>query len=264
MIEQITVTLTDGNIRKIDKGINGYELAKLISISLAKEAIAIQVNGQLKDLNYTLISDSNINIIKRKNDEALELIRHDCAHIMAEAVQNLYPGTQVTIGPAIENGFYYDFARDKPFTTDDLPIIEKKMHEIISIDKKFIREIWTRSDAKDYFLNKGETYKAEIIKDLDESTEISIYKQGEWLDLCKGPHMPSTKNIGKGFKLTKVAGAYWRGDSSKKMLTRIYGTAWRNEKELSDYLMQLEEAEKRDHRKLGKDMKLFHFQEVVD
>ena len=261
MTEQITITLADGNKRKIDNGLTGFELAKSISKSLAKEAIAINVNGQIKDLSCSLISDSTVNIIKRENKEALELIRHDCAHVMAEAVQNLFPGTQVTIGPAIENGFYYDFARDKPFTSDDLIVIEKKMHEIISQDKKFDQEVWARKQAIDYFSKKNETYKTELIKDLPETEKITIYKQGGWLDLCRGPHMPSTKHVGKGFKLTKVAGAYWRGNSSNAMLTRIYGTAWRNEKELSQYLKQLEEAEKRDHRILGKEMDLFHFQE---
>jgi len=261
MTEQITITLADGNKRKIGNGLTGFELAKSISKSLAKEAIAINVNGQIKDLSCSLISDSTVNIIKRENKEALELIRHDCAHVMAEAVQNLFPGTQVTIGPAIENGFYYDFARDKPFTSDDLIVIEKKMHEIISQDKKFDQEVWARKQAIDYFSKKNETYKTELIKDLPETEKITIYKQGGWLDLCRGPHMPSTKHVGKGFKLTKVAGAYWRGNSSNAMLTRIYGTAWRNEKELSQYLKQLEEAEKRDHRILGKEMDLFHFQE---
>ena len=261
MTEQITITLADGNKRKIDNGLTGFELAKSISKSLAKEAIAINVNGQIKDLSCSLISDSTVNIIKRENKEALELIRHDCAHVMAEAVQNLFPGTQVTIGPAIENGFYYDFARDKPFTSDDLIVIEKKMHEIISQDKKFDQEVWARKQAIDYFSKKNETYKTELIKDLPETEKITIYKQGRWLDLCRGPHMPSTKHVGKGFKLTKVSGAYWRGNSSNAMLTRIYGTAWRNEKELSQYLKQLEEAEKRDHRILGKEMDLFHFQE---
>ena len=261
MTEQITITLVDGNKRKIDKGLTGFELAESISKSLAKEAIAINVNGQIKDLSYSLISDSTINIIKRENEEALELIRHDCAHVMAEAVQNLFPGTQVTIGPAIDNGFYYDFARDNPFGSDDLIAIEKKMHEIVNQNKKFNQEVWTRSQAINYFSKKGEAYKTELIDDLPETEKIIIYKQGEWLDLCRGPHMPSTKHVGKGFKLTKVAGAYWRGDSSNVMLTRIYGTAWRNEKELLQYLQQLEEAEKRDHRKLGKKMSLFHFQE---
>ena len=199
--------------------------------------------------------------INSENQQKLDIIRHDCAHVLAEAVQSLFPNTQVAIGPTIENGFYYDFAKEKPFTSDDLIIIEKKMHEIINKDKNFKREVWTQKEAIDYFSKKGETYKVELINDIPETEEITIYRQGDWLDLCRGPHSLSTKNIGEGFKLTKVAGAYWRGDSSKTMLTRIYGTAWRNKKELEEYLIQLDEAEKRDHRKLGKEMNLFHFQE---
>ncbi len=198
---------------------------------------------------------------KQNSSESLEIIRHDCAHVLAEAVQNLFPKTQVTIGPTIENGFYYDFARDKPFTSDDLKIIEKEMHKIISKGNNFKREVWDRKKALEYFASKGENYKVELINEIPQTEEITIYKQGEWLDLCRGPHGESTKKIGDGFKLTKVAGAYWRGDSSKTMLTRIYGTAWRNKNELKEYLIQLEEAEKRDHRKLGKEMDLFHFQE---
>ena len=200
-------------------------------------------------------------LINRKSEEELDIIRHDCAHILAEAVQSLFPETQVTIGPTIENGFYYDFARDKPFTSDDLIVIEKKMHEIVDKGENFKREVWTQKKAIDYFSKKGESYKVELIKDIPKIEEITIYRQGDWLDLCRGPHGISTKDIGEGFKLTKVAGAYWRGDSSKTMLTRIYGTAWRNKKELKVYLIQLEESEKRDHRKLGKEMNLFHFQE---
>ncbi len=192
---------------------------------------------------------------------SLDIIRHDCAHVLAEAVQSIFPETLVSIGPTIENGFYYDFAREKPFTSEDLILIEKKMHEIIAKGKKFEKEVWKREEAIKFFSKKGEVYKVELINDIPSSEEITIYKQGEWLDLCRGPHGESTKEIGDGFKLTKVAGAYWRGDSSKKMLTRIYGTAWRNKKELKNYLIQLEEAEKRDHRKLGKEMDLFHFQE---
>ena len=199
--------------------------------------------------------------INRESEEELDIIRHDCAHVLAEAVQSLYPGTQVTIGPTIENGFYYDFFREKPFTSDDLIVIEKKMREIVNKGENFKREVWTQKKAIDYFSKKGETYKVELINDIPEAEEITIYKQGGWLDLCRGPHGLSTKDIGEGFKLTKVAGAYWRGDSSKTMLTRIYGTAWRNKKELKEYLVRLEEAEKRDHRKLGKEMDLFHLQE---
>ena len=203
----------------------------------------------------------NKNLPKKNNNEILDTIRHDCAHVLAEAVQTLYPDTQVSIGPTIENGFYYDFARDKPFTEDDLDIIEKKMHEIIKRGEKFEREVWSREKAIKYFLEKKENYKIELIEEIPEEEEITIYKQGVWLDLCRGPHGNTTKDIGNGFKLTKVAGAYWRGDSSKRMLTRIYGTAWQNKKELKNYLIQIEEAEKRDHRKLGKEMNLFHFQE---
>ena len=200
-------------------------------------------------------------LINRESEEELDIIRHDCAHVLAEAVQSLFPGTQVTIGPTIENGFYYDFSREKPFTSDDLTVIEKKMHKIVDKGENFKREVWTQKEAIDYFSKKGETYKVELINDIPETEEITIYRQGDWLDLCRGPHGLSTKDIGEGFKLTKVAGAYWRGDSSKTMLTRIYGTAWRNKKELKEYLIQLDEAEKRDHRKLGKEMNLFHFQE---
>ena len=199
--------------------------------------------------------------INSENQQKLDIIRHDCAHVLAEAVQSLFPNTQVTIGPTIENGFYYDFARDKPFTSDDLVVIEKKMHKIIDKGENFKREVWTQKEAINYFTEKREFYKVELINDIPGTEEITIYRQGDWLDLCKGPHGLSTKDIGEGFKLTKVAGAYWRGDSSKTMLTRIYGTAWRNKKELKEYLIQLEEAEKRDHRKLGKEMNLFHFQE---
>ena len=200
-------------------------------------------------------------LINRESEEELDIIRHDCAHVLAEAVQSLYSGTQVTIGPTIENGFYYDFFREKPFTSDDLIVIEKKMREIVNKGENFKHEVWTQKKAIDYFSKKGETYKVELVKDIPEAEEITIYKQGDWLDLCRGPHGLSTKDIGEGFKLTKVAGAYWRGDSSKTMLTRIYGTAWRNKKELKKYLIRLEEAEKRDHRKLGKEMDPFHLQE---
>ena len=261
MSNNITITFPDGNTKSVEKGISGFELASQISKSLAKESVAIKIDEKICDLSLPLNNDCKVVIIKRENAEALDIIRHDCAHVMAEAVQSLYPGTQVTIGPSIENGFYYDFARKEPFTISDLPKIEKKMHDIINKAEKFTREVWTRDEAIKFFNNKGEKYKVELIKDLDADEEITIYRQGEWLDLCKGPHMLNTKQIGKGFKLMKVAGAYWRGDSSNAMLTRIYGTAWRNEKELESHLLQIEEAEKRDHRKLGKEMDLFHFQE---
>ena len=261
MNNNITITFPDGNTKSVSKGLSGFELASQISKSLAKESVAIKINNQLQDLSLQIENDCSVEILKRDNSEALEIIRHDCAHVMAEAVQELYPGTQVTIGPAIENGFYYDFARNEPFTLSDLPKIEKKMHEIIQRNENFTREIWSRNEAIKFFKDKKENYKVELIEDLSVDEEISIYKQGSWLDLCRGPHMMSTKQIGKAFKLMKVAGAYWRGDSSNTMLTRIYGTAWANEKDLEEYLLQIEEAEKRDHRKLGKEMDLFHFQE---
>jgi len=261
MSEKITITFPDGNSKTCKSGINGFEIAESISKSLAKESIAIKINSEIFDLKRQIESDAKIQIIKKRDDEALDIIRHDCAHVMAEAVQSLFPGTQVTIGPSIENGFYYDFSCKEPFTVSDLPKIEKKMHEIINKGEKFTREVWSRSEAINFFKDKGEEYKVELIEDLNPEEEISIYKQGEWLDLCRGPHMNNTKQIGKGFKLMKVAGAYWRGDSNNAMLTRIYGTAWRNEKELETHLKQIEEAEKRDHRKLGKEMNLFHFQE---
>ena len=261
MSEKIIITFPDGNKKEVDKGINGLELASQISKSLAKESVAIKINNEIKDISLPINGDASVAILKRDSEEALELIRHDCAHVMAEAVQELFPGTQVTIGPAIENGFYYDFARDEPFTVADLPKIEKKMHDIIQRNKNFIREVWSKEESIKYFKDKGEDYKVELINDLPDNEEISIYKQGDWLDLCRGPHMVSTKQIGKAFKLMKVAGAYWRGDSSNTMLTRIYGTAWATEKDLEQYLLQIEEAEKRDHRKLGREMDLFHFQE---
>ena len=261
MSEKIIITFPDGNKKEVDKGINGLELASQISKSLAKESVAIKINNEIKDISLPINGNASVAILKRDSEEALELIRHDCAHVMAEAVQELFPGTQVTIGPAIENGFYYDFARDEPFTVADLPKIEKKMHDIIQRNKNFIREVWSKEESIKYFKDKGEDYKVELINDLPDNEEISIYKQGDWLDLCRGPHMVSTKQIGKAFKLMKVAGAYWRGDSSNAMLTRIYGTAWATEKDLEQHLLQIEEAEKRDHRKLGREMDLFHFQE---
>ena len=261
MSEKIIITFPDGNKKEVEKGISGLELATQISKSFAKESVAIKINNEIKDISLPINGDASVAILKRDSEEALELIRHDCAHVMAEAVQELFPGTQVTIGPAIENGFYYDFARDEPFTVADLPKIEKKMHDIIQRNKNFIREVWSKEESIKYFKDKGEDYKVELINDLPDNEEISIYKQGDWLDLCRGPHMVSTKQIGKAFKLMKVAGAYWRGDSSNTMLTRIYGTAWATEKDLEQHLLQIEEAEKRDHRKLGREMDLFHFQE---
>ncbi len=264
-MSEIAVTFPDGSIRNYESGTTGMAITESISKSLAKAAIAVRVDGDLWDLTRPLEKNVTFEILKRDADEALELIRHDCAHVMAEAVQELFPGTQVTIGPNIENGFFYDFARDEPFTTEDLPAIEKKMKEIIARGDALIREVWNREAAIKYFKDKGEHYKAEIIEDLPGDEDISIYKQGEgnsaWLDLCRGPHMPTTKHVGIAFKLMKVAGAYWRGDSDNAMLTRIYGTAWRDEKELNAYLTMLEEAEKRDHRRLGREMDLFHFQD---
>ena len=261
--KNIKITLPDGTILDKPQGTTGYDIAMGISESLAKQSIAVEINNELKDLSYPMNKDSSLKILKKDADCALELIRHDCAHVMAEAVQELYPGTQVTIGPAIEHGFYYDFARDKPFTIDDLEKIEEKMHEIIDSETPFEREVWDRKDAVKYFTDLGELYKAEIINDLPDNEEVSIYKQGKWLDLCRGPHLPTTKHVGKSFKLMKVAGAYWRGDENNEMLTRIYGTAWRTDKELKTYLNMLKEAEKRDHRKIGKEMKLFTFDEEV-
>ena len=256
----ISVTLPDGKIRELEKPLSGKDFAKTISNSLAKEVVAMEKDGEMVDISTIIDADCSINLIKLSDPQGLELLRHDCAHVMAEAVQELFPGTQVTIGPAIENGFYYDFFREEPFTTTDLAAIEKKMRQIIKANRPFEREEWPKSEAIEFFNGIGETFKAEIIEDLDEAT-VSIYKQGEWLDLCRGPHLPSTGKIGSAFKLMKVAGAYWRGNSDNEMLSRIYGTAWRNEKELDEHLNFLEEAEKRDHRKLAKVMDLFHFQD---
>ena len=256
----ISVTLPDGKIRELEKPLSGKDFAKTISNSLAKEVVAMEKDGEMLDISSIIDADCSINLIKLSDPQGLELLRHDCAHVMAEAVQELFPGTQVTIGPAIENGFYYDFYREEPFTTTDLAAIEKKMRQIIKANRPFEREEWPKSEAIEFFKGIGETFKAEIIEDLDEAT-VSIYKQGDWLDLCRGPHLPSTGKIGSAFKLMKVAGAYWRGNSDNEMLSRIYGTAWRNEKELDEHLNFLEEAEKRDHRKLAKVMDLFHFQD---
>lgn len=257
---RIQITMPDNSIREYNCGVTGMDIANDISKSLAKASIAIRLNGELSDLSLPIDNDVSIEIVKREHEEALEMIRHDAAHVMAEAVQNLFPGTQVTIGPSIENGFYYDFARNEPFSTDDLASIEKEMRRIVERAAPFVREVWNRDEAIAYFKGKGEMYKAELIEDLPESEDIKIYRQGDWLDLCRGPHMPTTKHVGTAFKLLKVAGAYWRGDSNRAMLTRIYGTAWRTQDELDAYLHQLEEAEKRDHRKLGNEMDLYHFQ----
>lgn len=256
----ITITLPDGATRSYAAGVTGFDIASDISKSLAKAALAVRIDGALSDLSLPIMQDAQIALVTRKDDDALELIRHDCAHVMAEAVQGLFPGTQVTIGPSIENGFYYDFARDEPFSIADLEAIEKEMRRIIERGAPFVREVWDRDTAIAYFTEKGELYKADIIRDLPADEAVKVYRQGDWLDLCRGPHMPTAKHVGTGFKLLKVAGAYWRGDSNNAMLTRIYGTAWRDDKELKAYLTQLEEAEKRDHRKLGQEMDLYHFQ----
>ena len=255
------VQLPDGKKISYSKTVTGHDIAKDISISLAKKALAIQVNDEYKDLSVEISKDSKVKIITLDDDYALELLRHDSAHVMAMAVQQLYPGTQVTIGPVIENGFYYDFAREEPFTDEDLSKIEKKMMEIIDQDPQTRREVWERKKAIDHFKSIGESYKAELIDAIPGNEEISIYFHGDWHDLCRGPHLPSIGRIGKAFKLMKVAGAYWRGDSNNVMLQRIYGTCWKSKKDLDLYLHNLEEAEKRDHRKLGKTMDLFHFQE---
>ncbi|MEP9351979.1 threonine--tRNA ligase [Xanthobacter sp. KR7-65] len=257
----IALTFPDGAKRDYAEGTSGADIAAAISKSLAKKAVAVTLDGQLADLAEPITRDARIEIVTRDDPRAVELIRHDCSHVMAEAVQELWPGTQVTIGPVIENGFYYDFARNAPFTSEDLPVIEAKMREIIARDRPFTKEVWTREEAKRVFAAKGENYKVELVDAIPADQDVKIYKQGEWFDLCRGPHMPSTGKIGNAFKLMKVAGAYWRGDSNNPMLTRIYGTAWQDEKELAAYLHRLEEAEKRDHRRLGREMDLFHFQE---
>ena len=256
-----TITLPDGNNIDFPKKVTGLEVAEKISKSLAKQAMIISVNGELKDLDFVIEKNCSVKIFTSKNAEGLETIRHDTAHILAMAVQELFPGTQVTIGPVIENGFYYDFARKEPFTEDDLKSIEVKMKEIVDRNVKTRREVWNRDKAIKHFREKGETYKAELIESIPQGEEVSIYFHGEWHDLCRGPHLSSTGKIGKYFKLTKVSGAYWRGDSNNEMLQRIYGTSWASQKDLDDYLIRLEEAEKRDHRKLGKEMDLFHFRE---
>jgi threonyl-tRNA synthetase len=257
----ISLTFPDGSSRDFKPGITGRDVAEQISKSLGKKAVAMALDGKVKDLSEPIKADAKIRILTREDPEALALIRHDAAHVMAEAVQELYPGTQVTIGPVIDNGFYYDFARPEPFTPEDLPVIEAKMREIIARDSPFTCEVMDRAGAKKLFAKMGEKFKLELIDAIPEGEEIKIYSQREWLDLCRGPHMTSTGKVGKGFKLLKIAGAYWRGDSNNPMLQRIYGTAWASEEELACYLHQLEEAEKRDHRRLGREMDLFHFQE---
>jgi len=259
--EQVTMTLPDGKAMTFAKGVTGAEIAQAIGPGLAKAALIIMVNGQQWDLFRPIEQDAQIRIITKKDPEALELIRHDMAHILAMAVQALYPGTQVTIGPAIEDGFYYDFARDEAFTPEDLPKIEEQMKQIIKAGLPTRREVWTRDAAINHFKGIGETYKAELIQSIPANEDVSIYWHGDWHDLCRGPHFRTTAEVGDAFRLTKIAGAYWRGDAKNAQLQRIYGTAWRDKKELDEYLHRLEEAEKRDHRKLGREMNLFHLQE---
>ena len=255
------ITLPDGSVRNFDAATNGADIAASIGKSLARDAVALRVNGDLYDLSRIIDTDVNVEIVTRDSEDGLELLRHDAAHVLAEAVKELWPETQVTIGPAIENGFYYDFARAEPFTEDDLAVIEKRMQDIVDRDETIVREQWDRDEAVAFFRGIGEEYKAEIIASIPSDEPITLYRQGEFIDLCRGPHLPSTGKLGKAFKLTHVSGAYWRGDSNNEMLQRVYGTAWANPKQLRKYLLMLEEAEKRDHRRLGKIMDLFHFQE---
>jgi threonyl-tRNA synthetase len=260
-MSDIHLTFPDGAVRAYASGTTGTEVAASIAKSLAKKSLAMKLDGVLTDLSDPISADARFELVTRESPEALELIRHDAAHVLAEAVQALWPGTQVTIGPVIENGFYYDFFRNEPFTPDDFAAIEKKMREIIARDAPFTKEVWDRDTTKAVFKEKGEAFKVELVDAIPADQTIKIYKQGEWFDLCRGPHMPSVGKVGDAFKLMKVAGAYWRGDANNPMLTRIYGTAWRTKEELDAYILQLEEAEKRDHRRLGREMDLFHFQE---
>jgi len=257
----VTLTFPDGARREFPPGTTGLDIAKGISPSLAKRTVAMALDGVVTDLADPIERDAAIEFLTREDPRALELIRHDAAHVLAEAVQTLWPGTQVTIGPVIENGFYYDFFRNEPFTPEDLPVIEKKMREIVTRDKPFTKELWSRDKAKARFRDMGEQFKVELVDAIPEDQEIKIYRQGDWFDLCRGPHMTSTSKVGNAFKLMKVAGAYWRGDSNREMLSRIYGTAFAGQEQLDAYLKQMEEAEKRDHRRLGREMNLFHFQE---
>ena len=263
MIRMVAITLPDGSKREFDKPVSGADVAADIGPGLAKAALAVRVGGEMKDLSTVIDADAEITIVTAKDEDTLELLRHDCAHVMAEAVKELFPGTQVTIGPNIENGFYYDFARDEPFVPEDLEKIEARMHEIVKRDEPVTREVWDRAEAIKFFKDKGEHYKAEIIEGIYGDEEVSLYRQGDFIDLCRGPHLPSTGKLGKAFKLTKLAGAYWRGDSKNEMLQRIYGTCWAEKKQLKAYLHMLEEAEKRDHRRLGREMSLFHLQDVA-
>ena len=257
----VAITLPDGSVRSYEGQVTGAVVAADIGPGLAKASLAVRVDGELRDLSREIDADAQLAIVTKKDDDGLELLRHDAAHVMAEAVKELYPEVQVTIGPAIEDGFFYDFSRSEPFTPEDLDTIQARMREIVERDEEITREVWDRNQAIEFFASQGEHYKAEIIQDLPESETITIYRQGEFADLCRGPHLPSTKKLGTAFKLMKLAGAYWRGDHRNEMLQRIYGTAWRDDKELKAYLARLEEAEKRDHRRLGKEMDLFHFQD---
>ncbi|WP_225198700.1 threonine--tRNA ligase [Gluconobacter oxydans] len=255
------ITLPDGSVRTFDGTVTGTTIAASIGPGLAKAAMAMEVDGKPVDIGTEISSDASVKFITRKDEDALEMIRHDAAHVLAEAVQSLWPETQVTIGPSIKDGFYYDFSREKPFTPEDFPAIEARMREIVAANTPFVREVWDRDEAIRFFEEKGEDFKAQLIQDLPEDEQISIYRQGEWLDLCRGPHLRTTGDVGTAFKLMRVAGAYWRGDHRNPMLTRIYGTAWRDKKELDAHLLRLEEAEKRDHRRIGREMDLFHIQE---
>ncbi|MDO8839561.1 MAG: threonine--tRNA ligase [Parvibaculum sp.] len=257
----IKLKLPDGSVREHEKPLDGLAFAESIAKSLAKKAVAIKLDGEMKDLSTVIDRDAAVEIVTRETADGVDLLRHDASHVMAEAVQELFPGTQVTIGPVIENGFYYDFARVEPFKAEDLEKIEQRMREIVDRDEKITREVWTRDDAVAHFRKIGEHYKAEIIESIPPGEDVSIYRQGNWLDLCRGPHLPSTGKLGKAFKLTKLAGAYWRGDSRNEMLQRIYGTCWANDNDLKAYLTMVEEAERRDHRKIGREMELFHLQE---
>ena len=257
----VNITLPDGSVRAYEQAVSGLDIAGDISKSLAKAALAVTVDGVLTDAYLPIEQDATVTIVTRDSEEGLELLRHDAAHILAEAVKELYPETQVTIGPVIDNGFYYDFAREEKFTPEDLEVIEKRMRAIVQRNEDIRREVWERDDAVEFFKEAGEAYKAEIIASIPEGDEVGLYRQGEFIDLCRGPHLPSTGKLGTAFKLMSIAGAYWRGDSDNEMLQRIYGTAWANDKELKAYLKRLEEAEKRDHRRLGREMDLFHLQE---
>lgn len=257
----VAITLPDGSVRDYDGHITGEQVAASIGPGLAKAAVIVKVDGEQRDLSYVIKQDASLQIVTRDHEDALEVLRHDCAHILAEAVQELFPGTKITFGPSIEDGFYYDFHRDTPFTPDDFEKIEKRMSDIVDRDETITREVWTREDARRLFEDKNESFKAEHVGTLPDGVEITLYRQGDWVDLCAGPHLPSTGRLGKSFKLMKVAGSYWRGDSKNPPLHRIYGTCWRTDKELRAYLRRLEEAEKRDHRRLGREMDLFHIQE---